>query len=94
MRSTYAATVGGAYFFGIVLNYVCQGIFTLRGVRGILRTFLRFAVVALCSALLTMGSSTSILSVLLQWRWLEDYAPDIAFACGALMVSPLSFHLT
>jgi putative flippase GtrA len=91
----YAATVGGAYLFGIVLNYVCQGIFTFRGVgKRSARTFLRFAVVALCSALLTMGCSTAILSALLSWRWLDAYAPSIAFACGALMVSPFSFHLT
>jgi putative flippase GtrA len=91
----YAATVGGAYLFGIVLNYVCQGIFTFRGVgKRSAHTFLRFAVVALLSAFLTMGCSTALLSVLLKWRWLEAYAPSIAFACGALTVSPFSFRLT
>jgi putative flippase GtrA len=90
----YAATVGGAYLFGIVLNYVCQGRFTFRAAdKRSARTFLRFAVVAMSSSLLTMGCSTAILSVLLKWTWLDACAPSLAFACGALAVSPLSFHL-
>jgi putative flippase GtrA len=91
----YAATVGGAYMFGIVFNYVCQGSFTFRSAdKRSVRTFLRFAVVALLSALLTMACSTALLSLLLKWHWRGNYVPSIAFACGALMVSPFSFRFT
>lgn len=90
----YGATVGGAYLFGIVLNYICQRVFTFPEVdKCNTHSFFRFAVVALCSALLTVGFSTALLSALLQWHWLHVYAPSIAFVCGALTVSPFSFHL-
>lgn len=91
----YAATVAGAYSFGIVLNYLSQSLFTFNkaGPRSS-QAFVRFAIVALVSALMTMLASSSLLFVLLKWPLLAAYAPSLAFAFAALLVSPVSFYLT
>jgi len=91
----YAITVGGAYLFGIVLNFFCQSKFTFNNTaKRSRRTFLRFSGVAIISAVLTMWCSTTILPAFLELNWLVVYAPSIAFACGTFIVSPFSFHLS
>ena len=89
----YLVSVGLAYAFGIVLNYLLQRALTFRHASPDARQLASFVIVALIGA-----AATALLALVFRYGlpldlWLGRWSPALAFAAAALASSLLTYWL-